>query len=86
MIYLDVSGNLPASNYFNQIPSLVYNQIQYFEYQIFASGSVTHSYSVPVVHNGPTPIVDDVEYDSGGGGNFTTTTPAWVDADPCSKL
>jgi len=82
MIYLDFSGNLPASNYFNQIPSLVYNQIQYFEYQIFASGSVTHSYSVPVVHNGPTPIVDDVEYDSGGGGNFTTTTPAWVDADP----
>ena len=82
MIYLDVSGNLPASNYFNQTPNLVYNQIQYFEYQIFASGSVTHSYSVPVVHNGPTPIVDDVEYDSGGGGNFTTTTPAWVDADP----
>jgi len=82
VLQLDVNGNLPASNYFGTIIGLLYNQVQYFKYQIFASGSVTHSYSVPVVHNGPTPIVDDVEYDSGGGGNFTTTTPAWVDADP----
>jgi len=82
VLQLNVSGNLPAQNFLNTIVGLVYNQVQYFDHQIFASGSVTHSYSVPVTHNGPTPIVDDVEYDSGGGGNFTTTTPAWVNADP----
>ena len=81
LLHILFVGNSPSNNSITENAGQTFNNVDYSNFQVFANGGFTHSYSVPVSHNGGIPVVYDVEY-STGGGTFTTTTPSWVDADP----